>query len=404
MLSRSSVLVPLCRYCLRRAYSTALESHAGAASSSSWPRQSLEPGVKPYSKKTLDADSRPLMAKGMDNMIYVKVPEGIDGTPQAFAILRAIERKYGPYRDYQFYRNYDSTEIYLNYLYVSFISPTVIERIDPKGETLEVPLPKYSRNTAGGAGLEDILPMLLRDSHNKPDMFSNQTTVVQVKPAGVKEGARRLTLASEDTGLRSRAFKIAVGHGFSEWCGFFSGAPGPRMTDAVEKWRTILEGKVVPRVAQGGSQQTEPALAESAETVTAQDSQEPTYLEEMPHVPTRRPSLAQLVSASQQAQQVQQKEQQRQTEVSAPQSSSSHTPSPSPTVRPEPPVKSDLSPKQKKILQRAAKLSAKAKMPKKEKEPEKEKVEEKQPEDPKGESSTVSKLFGFLGGSGRRWL
>ncbi|TFK51012.1 hypothetical protein OE88DRAFT_204609 [Heliocybe sulcata] len=187
MLSR----VPRGHHCWRRAYSSLVEeaqASSVAAISSRWP-QPYRPNELPDNGP--DAERRAyrnqdrdlhMKAKGMDQVINVKLPNEIGGLPHAFAILRAIEKKYGPILDHSFRRSFITSrpDDYRSNVQVSIANSDAHDRLRHEGEDmLEVPLARFDRERPGGAGLEDILPILLHQSRDEPSLYSDHTVVIK---------------------------------------------------------------------------------------------------------------------------------------------------------------------------------------------------------------------------------
>ncbi|KAI1785273.1 hypothetical protein LXA43DRAFT_929102, partial [Ganoderma leucocontextum] len=188
--------------------------------------------------------------------VYVRTWDEIGSMPEFFAILRGVERRFGPVREFRVARDVDITTKYHNYFMLEFAEDAAFERIPAQGTNIKVAVPVIKKDLPGGLGLAD-LQSLLEQQERDPELDAESpegglglygapiavvdgerpTRVVEVV---VQRAKRDATSFSRERSLyRNRVF----GSAFFDWGGFYtSTAEDPRpvpadMAAALEKWR-----------------------------------------------------------------------------------------------------------------------------------------------------------------------
>ncbi|TDL20097.1 hypothetical protein BD410DRAFT_829977 [Rickenella mellea] len=98
---------------------------------------------------------------------------GVQTMAHAFAIVREVEKRFGPLKDFRFVRDLDSKLQYQPYFFVEVESPEVLKEI-VDNYVIEVPIPQLDPFKPGGVGLSDIQPYLLPRHENAPEGASGQ--------------------------------------------------------------------------------------------------------------------------------------------------------------------------------------------------------------------------------------
>ncbi|KAG9221193.1 hypothetical protein CCMSSC00406_0007367 [Pleurotus cornucopiae] len=233
----------------------------------------------------------------------------------AYAIIRAIEQKYGTLREYQFPREVGSPNVYTNQFYVVFKSPESHLKL-PKSATESITIPAPTPDTfeskPGGPSLADFHTLLdpkgVDTSNEIPAFESIIDTAIS---EGGNQDAKPLRAISfsifqarkefhattpwEPYGLR-RQLRFAIGRSMLNWGGFYplkpvlkgssleygvSDADQLRMRRLLRKWSDITQAPNPFEVSSVVEASTTPEV--STETPPPlPESQKPTEWEPLP--------------------------------------------------------------------------------------------------------------------------
>ncbi|PFH52132.1 hypothetical protein AMATHDRAFT_46494 [Amanita thiersii Skay4041] len=115
----------------------------------------------------------------------------------ALAIIRAVEQKYGPVREFQFPRDYENQSKYQSFIRVAFRNSASRDKIPVSSEEIQVVLPPpVPVDQQGGVGLDDLTEFLDAGvdvlnppplSKNSPVPTLNDTMVSAVEETQAKE-------------------------------------------------------------------------------------------------------------------------------------------------------------------------------------------------------------------------
>ncbi|KAH7911310.1 hypothetical protein BJ138DRAFT_1113304 [Hygrophoropsis aurantiaca] len=153
------------------------------------------------------------------------------GLSDAYAIIRGIEKSYGRIREYRFLRDAEITPAYQVILWAAFVSPESFDKVPKEGATLNIAARRPNLSQEGGQGLEDIAGLL--DSCSAVEEFEGMPSfrVASPKTEGAGERTLKVTVSRADSDYRfapevnqvdlTKAKKLAIGHSFMQWGGFY---------------------------------------------------------------------------------------------------------------------------------------------------------------------------------------
>ncbi|KAG6902778.1 hypothetical protein C0995_011926 [Termitomyces sp. Mi166 len=178
-------------------------------------------------RHVLDAEPRTAMIKIGGNQTFLRSPA------DALALIRDVERRFGPLQEYKFRRDYDQNTRYQVFVKVAFKDPATHQILPTEFTEFKFECPSTDCDQPGGVGLEDLKPFLQQTSsgHAVP-----QSSESEDSPPGVKTATYQLT-ASPDPLISSSMYTKApdVSHTsarrFLEWGGFHSPKPISSETD-----------------------------------------------------------------------------------------------------------------------------------------------------------------------------
>ncbi|TFK74587.1 hypothetical protein BDN72DRAFT_833084 [Pluteus cervinus] len=127
-----------------RAFSAAQRKPPGSSSSSGNKPNNAEPEFISTERKTA----------------FVRAWNFIESPAHAFAIVRAVEEKYGPVEEFKFPRDFEIPSKYQSRGWIVFKDPKSFERIPPNSEVLHIPAPDVDPDQPGGISLNELLPLL----------------------------------------------------------------------------------------------------------------------------------------------------------------------------------------------------------------------------------------------------
>ncbi|KIK36342.1 hypothetical protein CY34DRAFT_60891, partial [Suillus luteus UH-Slu-Lm8-n1] len=184
----------------------------------------------------------------------------------AFAIIRAIERKFGRIREYRFLRDGEVSSEYQMLCWAAFHSVDSMSLVPEKGITMNVPAATQDATIPeGGPGLKDLQGLLdPKDvDSSSPSTYSTEDPSKQPRliEINVQRAVNDLRFNGDSKPLNlTKGRRIAIGHSFYEWRGFYplkplhtsspftspSEEPSPapdheQMRIALNKWSQILE-------------------------------------------------------------------------------------------------------------------------------------------------------------------
>ena len=132
----------------------------------------------PRSYRT-DAIATSTKASGQQNYkkaAFLRTSHFLGSLADAFALIRAVERRYGAIREYRFFKvffqlysnphgtkyfqDYEVPTKYQTMIQVTFQDTKSYERIPLTSETILVNLPTIIRDRSGGLGLDELEPLL----------------------------------------------------------------------------------------------------------------------------------------------------------------------------------------------------------------------------------------------------
>ncbi|KAG1860841.1 hypothetical protein F4604DRAFT_1130581 [Suillus subluteus] len=219
------------------------------------------------------------------------------GMVDAFAVVRGVERKFGRIREYRFIRDGEVNSEYQMLCWAAFQSEDSMSLIPEKGIIMNVPAATQDPTIPeGGPGLEHLQGLFdVKDvDSSSPPTYSAEgsSTHPRLIELNVQRAASDLRFNGDNTPLNiTKGKKIAIGHSFYEWGGFYplkplytsspftspSEEPPPtpdheQMRIALNKWSQILE-RPDPSFAQMKAAAAE-VQADTQEDVAA-DSESP---------------------------------------------------------------------------------------------------------------------------------
>ncbi|KAF8585231.1 hypothetical protein K439DRAFT_1616065 [Ramaria rubella] len=89
-------------------------------------------------------------------MIFVRPWDGVSSMAHAFAIVRAIERRFGRIQEFVLVRDSDVLSSASPFIHVTFAKAEDADAIPLEGKVIQVPAPKVDINRDGGVGLDDL--------------------------------------------------------------------------------------------------------------------------------------------------------------------------------------------------------------------------------------------------------
>lgn len=205
------------------------------------------------------------------------------GMVDAFAVVRGVERKFGRIREYRFIRDGEVNSEYQMLCWAAFQSEDSMSLVPEKGIIMNVPAATQDPTIPqGGPGLEHLQGLFdMKDvDSSSPPTYSAEDPSAQPRmiELNVQRAASDLRFSGDSSPLNlTKGKKIAIGHSFYEWGGFYPlkplytsspftspteeppPTPGPdheQMRIALNKWSQILE-RPDPSFAQMKSAATE---------------------------------------------------------------------------------------------------------------------------------------------------
>ncbi|KAG2153277.1 hypothetical protein DEU56DRAFT_849283 [Suillus clintonianus] len=188
------------------------------------------------------------------------------GMVDAFAVVRGVERKFGRIREYRFIRDGEVDSEYQMLCWAAFQSEDSMNLIPEKGIDMSVPAATQDPTIPeGGPGLQHLRGLLDPKDVNSsgPSTYSAEgpSTQPRLIELNVQRAASDLRFKGDNTPLNiTKGKKIAIGHSFYEWGGFYPLKPlytsspfaspseellptpdHEQMRIALNKWSQILE-------------------------------------------------------------------------------------------------------------------------------------------------------------------
>ncbi|KAJ6589865.1 hypothetical protein DFH09DRAFT_1140294 [Mycena vulgaris] len=170
--------------------------------------------------------------------IVLRAAEDIVSPVDAFAIIRAVERRFGRVAEYRFHRDADCSARYQYIAYMAFWDPAAYARVPQGNVVLNVILPPVNQNTSelpGGIGLADITPVL--DAQDWTDnnladevdgYFEQPTDGSRVIPVRVEHYAGRFQKHKMLPPLSTMRSNHSLVSQFVHWGGFAPMTPAPK--------------------------------------------------------------------------------------------------------------------------------------------------------------------------------
>ncbi|KAG2347473.1 hypothetical protein BDR05DRAFT_958170 [Suillus weaverae] len=220
------------------------------------------------------------------------------GMVDAFAIVRGVERKFGRIREYRFIRDGEVNSEYQMLCWAAFQSEDSMGLVPEMGINLSVPAATQDPTIPeGGPGLEQLQGLFDSEDVNpsSPPTCSAKGPLTQPRliEINVQRAASDLRFNGVSSPLNlTKGRRIAIGHSFYEWGGFYplkplytsspfvspseEALPTPdheQMRIALNKWSQILE-RPDPSFAQMETAATAQAQADTQKDMAA-DSEPP---------------------------------------------------------------------------------------------------------------------------------
>ncbi|KAG1760601.1 hypothetical protein EDD22DRAFT_900537 [Suillus occidentalis] len=230
--------------------------------------------------------------------VCIRMPKALaGGMVDAFAIIRAIERKFGRIREYRFLRDGEVSSEYQMLCWAAFQSEDSMSLVPEKGITLNVPAATQDPTIPeGGPGLKDLQGLLdPKDvDSSSPSTFSAEDPSKQPRliEINVQRAVNDLRFNGDSRPLNlTKGKRVAIGHSFYDW-----GEPSPapdheQMRIALNKWSQILE-RPDPSFAQMEAAALAEAQAENENDISLEseesDSTTTTMLSQRSRRKTRR--------------------------------------------------------------------------------------------------------------------
>ncbi|RDB25360.1 hypothetical protein Hypma_007614 [Hypsizygus marmoreus] len=225
---------------------------------------------------------------------YIRLSRFLRSPVEGYAVMRALERKYGAIREFRLLRDYEVHSVYQNIVHVSFRDPETLKRIPETKETLSIVLPSIDLNSPGGVGLDELESVLESQEYTDDasiPAFGNVMDSVMQEDA--EEGAEKTSNIVECTVERSKApfytpsaytgpnivrRRSVIADSFIKWGGFYPLEPIPtetKITDSELFGTTNLDHVRMRRVLRAYCDQVGqlnpyeiyPVLAEKPSTV-----------------------------------------------------------------------------------------------------------------------------------------
>ncbi|KAH9949246.1 hypothetical protein B0H21DRAFT_729166 [Amylocystis lapponica] len=190
--------------------------------------------------------------------VIVRPWDGISSMPEALALLRAIERRFGRIRDYSILRDPDLPQLYAPFFWVAFRDAESYKRVPATSTMIKVEVPIVDRVRPGGVGLDDLqglispqgytddipgdVERLHRDYVPADGAAAPPTRVVEIR---IEHSRKRYFLQPRD-GVSARPGRFQLREGFYSWGGFApdtAGRDAPRMRQAREKWEAFRQSR-----------------------------------------------------------------------------------------------------------------------------------------------------------------
>ncbi|EKM53604.1 uncharacterized protein PHACADRAFT_260044 [Phanerochaete carnosa HHB-10118-sp] len=113
-------------------------------------------------------------------VLYIRPWDGITSTPQAYAILRAIERRYGRLKHYTFRRDHEASDMYQPYFFAEFESGESLEMLPLGRQTIQLEIPIYDRTPSGGIGLQDLRGLLRPENRLEGELVPEASVITRM--------------------------------------------------------------------------------------------------------------------------------------------------------------------------------------------------------------------------------
>ncbi|CAL1711996.1 unnamed protein product [Somion occarium] len=234
------------RQCSRRAQSTLSEAQTSASSSR---RQAAVQTLSDLRRR---------------RTVFVRPWDGINSVPEAWAIIRGIERHFGRILDFALVRDIDRADVFQPYLRAEFRDDV---QIPDDGTVVKVKVPIVSRSQQGGPGLADLRVYLEHQDKIIEDTQGWDMPSRITSAETEEEGFKTVDVKVEKTKFHIRYVKtqeykgmgqkstLEFGEAFAKWGGFASSEysepssqqgsepnelPNPRMAEAQERWDIVL--------------------------------------------------------------------------------------------------------------------------------------------------------------------
>ncbi|KAL4249175.1 hypothetical protein ABKN59_007276 [Abortiporus biennis] len=214
-------------------------TEASASTSSATSPPPLDPYTPLPSASSLPSSSAPTTRSSRNTgTIHIKPWDGVHSMPEAFAIVRAVERKFGKIRDFKLGRDLDSPGLYQPFFYAEFDDHSNINRLE-SSQVIKVKVPVFSRATPGDVGLEDLAPYLdsvdiVEDSSPYVGVDLEKTEMKEekgMKVIDVRVERTRGTINypyEEEYPHMGKSRIRTVGQSFIKWGGFYNPATSPQ--------------------------------------------------------------------------------------------------------------------------------------------------------------------------------
>jgi len=178
--------------------------------------------------------------KPPEGTLFIRPWDGVTSTVEGLAVVRNLERRYGPIQDYQFLRDPDHVEVFVPYFWVTFKDPSAVDHLPTQPFVIQMRVPKFDRTRPGGVSLSDLRDYILpeektEDSVSPPGVM--ERLAAEGEGGGSSESAQRATRVidvriersssklgcklGEDFAGTGRSRVFSIGKAFTAWGGFY---------------------------------------------------------------------------------------------------------------------------------------------------------------------------------------
>lgn len=186
------------------------------------------------------------LAAKKKKVLYVRPWNGITSTPEAYAIVRGLERRYGRLRWYQFLRDQEVKDMYQPFFFAELEDEDSLEMIPLGRLQIQLEIPIFERAPPGGNGLQDIGDLLSPESKVEHEVQPEVSIPAQMAAETAAESdsgeekptTRTIAVWIERSATRLpqpevtftlTGFKKNIVHkAFAEWGGFYQPPPPPQ--------------------------------------------------------------------------------------------------------------------------------------------------------------------------------